>query len=325
MTKPRNQLVSISDTPYYHIGSRCVRRSFLCGVDNKTGQSYEHRRQWIEDRIRILSSIFAVDILSYAVMSNHYHIIVKLDPNTPESWSINEVINRWLCLFKGGPIIQKYHQGKPLCEVELALVAKTAELWRSRLGDLSWFMKCLNEPIARQANIEDKCTGHFWESRFHSDALLTEESLLTAMAYVDLNPIRADMAKTPETSDHTSIKERINPQFNLERAIANHPDINAHQLKRFSVKDLVRFEGCIRSAQQDGILYAFDDYLELVDNTGRIQRDDKRGSIPRSAAAILERLNIDLDTWIRNTTHFENIYQQQFSWYAINRYRRLAG
>ena len=167
MPQARKQLVSIVDTPYYHIVARCVRRTFLCGKDIKTGEDYEHRRQWIVDRIRLLSSIFSIEILSYAVMSNHYHLVVKLDDSTPATWSMDEVIQRWLCVFKGPEMIQQYLKGKKLHLVELDLVEEIVDTWRERLGDLSWFMKLLNEPIARQANKENDCTGHFWD-RFYA-------------------------------------------------------------------------------------------------------------------------------------------------------------
>ena len=114
MTQPRKQLVSLSDTPYYHIVSRCVRRSFLCGFDTVTGESYEHRRQWIEERIRILSSIFTVDICAYAVMSNHLHLVVKLNPGEADNWSADEILTRWTSLFKGTPLVQRYMNGEQL-------------------------------------------------------------------------------------------------------------------------------------------------------------------------------------------------------------------
>jgi hypothetical protein len=81
------------------------------------------------------------------------------------------------------------------------------------LGDLGWFMKCLDEPVTRQANKKDGCNGHFWESRYKSQALLSEEALLTCMVYVDLNPVRANLCNTPVASVYTSIKERIDPGF----------------------------------------------------------------------------------------------------------------
>ncbi|MCH8499620.1 MAG: transposase, partial [Marinobacter sp.] len=176
MTRPRDQLVSITDTPYYHIVSRCVRRTFLCGYDRQTGKSYEHRRQWIEERIRLLSSIFTIDLCAYAVMSNHYHLVIKLCPEQAEDWDRDEVLERWCCLFKGSRLVQRYLAGERLGEAEDNAVEEVVQVYRKRLCSLSWFMKCLNESIARDANREDACTGHFWESRFKSQALLTEQA-----------------------------------------------------------------------------------------------------------------------------------------------------
>ena len=163
MPRPRRQQVSLADTPYYHIISRCVRRTFLCGEDRTTGRSYEHRRGWIEERIRILASLFTVDVAAYAVMSNHYHLVIKLSPEQADTWSDDEVLARWCCLYQGPPLVQRYQQGNNLSEAELRRVDQYAETFKERLTDLSWFMKCLNEPIARKANQEDDCTGHFYE------------------------------------------------------------------------------------------------------------------------------------------------------------------
>lgn len=307
MTQPRRQLVSLIDTPYYHCVSRCVRRAFLCGTDTTTGQCYEHRRQWVEDRIRLLSSLFAVDICSYAVMSNHYHIVVKL--SSTQDWPDHEVLERWLTLHKGPVLVQRYRRGEALSPAEKDAVSDIIQVWRNRLQDLSWFMKCLNEPIARIANAEDGCTGHFWESRFKSQALLSEEALLSCMAYVDLNPIRAGMAKTPESSEHTSIRERINPQFTLAEAVKNQCLVNDFELP---IKPLLAFDRSIKSTIQTGIPYAFSDYLQLVDWTGRAIRNDKRGNIPSTLPPILARLNIPPDHWLLNSQHFEKVVYRRF-------------
>ena len=150
-------------------------------------------------------------------------------------------------------------------------------------------MRLLNEPIARQANLEDNCTGKFWEARFKSQALCDEKALAACMAYVDLNPIRAKMAELPETSEHTSVKKRI-------EAFKEH-----HQ-----PQSLMQFVGNPREPMPEGLPFALKDYLELVDWTGRIIRADKRGSIPAETPPILARLAIEPKHWLFLTTQFES-------------------
>lgn len=208
MTCPRSQLISISDTPYYHCVSRCVRRAFLCGSDSD-GNCFEHRRGWIVERIKLLASVFSIDVCAYAVMSNHYHLVLRVDVDQARELSQIEVIDRWQQLYNGADIIRRHQRVPLITSAELKVIDEIVGGWRERLSSISWFMKCLNEHIARMANIEDKCTGHFWESRFKSQALLDETAVLSCMAYVDLNPIRAGMCDSPEESDYTSIQERL--------------------------------------------------------------------------------------------------------------------
>jgi len=186
-----------------------VRRAFLCGSDPLTGFNFEHRRQWIVDRIKLLCSVFAVDLCAYAVMSNHYHIVVRINTARADEWTDEEVAHRWMRIFSGPLLMHKYLANADLASCELKCIAELVATWRKRLANLSWFMRCINEPIARMANSEDHCTGSFWEGRFKSQALLDERALLACMAYVDLNPIRAAMATTPEQSDYTSVQERL--------------------------------------------------------------------------------------------------------------------
>ena len=161
MTKPRSQQISLDATPYYHCVSRCVRRAFLCGHDQITGRSYEHRRQQIEDDILRLGQIFFIDVAAFAVLSNHYHIVLFINQHDYEQASPKSVVRRWHSLFSGPEATTKFLNNEPLEPHEKLQVDSLVDIWRNRLLSISWFMKVLNEKIARQANKEDDCTGHF--------------------------------------------------------------------------------------------------------------------------------------------------------------------
>ncbi|MFS1422081.1 transposase [Shewanella sp. 10N.286.48.B5] len=291
MPRPRRSQISLEDTSYYHCCSRVVRRAFLCGDDKYTGNNYDHRRGWVESLILELTDVFAIDVTAYAVMSNHLHVVLHIDIETVNNWSDRDVIEQWHKLFKGDGLTQKFAKGQLIEPHEVTRLKHTIAIYRSRLCDISWFMRCLNEPIARQANQEDNCSGRFWEGRFKSQALLDEAAVLACMAYVDLNPIRANMAATPEQSDYTSIQQRIKAAIKGEQP-----------------KTLLPFIGNERANQPKGIAFSLQDYLELVDDTGRVIRDDKRGAISQSTAKLLTRLNIPQQNWLKITTEFGQLF-----------------
>ncbi|MCH8479322.1 MAG: transposase, partial [Wenzhouxiangella sp.] len=219
MTYPRSHLVSEDESGCYHVVSRCVRRAFLCGKDKLTGKCFEHRRNWIESRILELAECFTVSVYAYAVMSNHFHVVLHVAPAEAQALSDAEVANRWLTAFPG-PL--KHDDDPELAErFTLAIISNPERLteFGKRLGSLSWFMKALNEPIARQANREDDCKGKFWEGRFKCQALLEPHAVLSCMAYVDLNRVRAALCETLADSDHTSIQRRLSERESLSAKI----------------------------------------------------------------------------------------------------------
>lgn len=308
MTTARSQLVDLNVTRYYHCISRCVRRAFLCG------EGFEHRRQWIEDRIETLAGHFAVSVCGFSVMGNHLHLLVRLDPGTADGWSSEEVARRWLAVYPSrtadleNPKIVKALVDEILKDERL--VAK----YRRRLQDLGWFMKALKEPLARMANKEDDCKGTFWESRYKSIAVLDEEALLATCAYIDLNPVAAGIAATPETSRHTSVRQRVRHvrskgKLNQLKAAAAGSVAGSRAAGRVEqdhwlcpLEDRRMLEGTSAADKtgetREGMLDGFSlgSYLLLVDYTSRLCRNGK-ARVSREVAGILDRLGTSAELW----------------------------
>ena len=208
MATARALLVDPDHPMHYHIVSRCVRQSWLCGWDRVRRKDYSHRKQALKERLFRLVKCFAVELHGFAIMSNHFHLVLRYDPCACHRWTRVEVAERWVAATAHKHVLDDTRQVRARVTA-ISSDPETVQRLRHRLGSLSAFMQQLKQPVARNANLEDGVTGHFFDNRFYSGALLSEQALLAAMAYVDLNPVRAGIAKDIEECDYTSIEERL--------------------------------------------------------------------------------------------------------------------
>jgi len=283
----------------------CVRRAFLCGRDPVSGKSYEHRKAWIRDRLEQLAAIFAIDVLDYAVLSNHFHVILRNRPDVVKQWSDKEVARRWWNLFPK----RKDKNGQPERprddDLQMLMVdPEQLKEIRRRLSHISWFMRCLAENIARRSNREDEVTGRFFQGRFRCQKLLDESALLACSMYVDLNPVRSGVARSPETSRYTSAYDRIRGRQhardkNKRRPRGRDTKTPGRWLSplpldtRTSSRDRVPW----RASNKGFLPLTLEEYLQLLDWTGRQVKGNQQGSIPRHLAPILDRLQTVSDGW----------------------------
>ncbi len=283
MTFARHEIYDPEEVGVYHCISRCVRRAFLCGKDPLTNRSFEHRRKWIRDRLTLLADIFAIEVIAYAVMSNHLHCVMRNRPDVAAKWSDKHVAERWRKLFPLRRKIDGSAAEPSKAEVEaIAGNKKMVQIYRARLSDISWFNRCMNENIARRANAEDECTGRFWEGRFKCQKVYEIGAILACSVYVDLNPIRAGIANTPEDSDFTSVQDRID-DYKKKDVSKKHTGPKLLPIEEISEKTI-----------------SLEEYLELVDTTGRLMHNDK-ASMPTNLKPILERIKVTPSEWLETT------------------------
>jgi REP element-mobilizing transposase RayT len=329
MTRARSDVVDLEVTPYYHCLARCVRRAFLCGDDAYSGRNFDHRKLWILERVKLLASLFAIDVCAYAVLANHFHLVLRVVAERIAAWSDDEVLDRVrrLC---------------PTCvrglgTMKAARRRKLVATWRERLGNLSWFMGRLDEYIARRANDEDGCKGRFWESRFGAKALMDDGALLACMAYVDLNPVRAGLATGLDDSSWTSIQQRLReaaaalahaeagPSNEAPPALEPPAAMSAEQPPaepagtevtpaehRIETPPAPELSRCPALAPMnddarrgaDRLKPSLLQYIELLEWTGRSMRADKPGSITAPPPELVAKLGLDPARWLESLEGF---------------------
>ncbi len=318
----RKEIVLEGQVAIYHVWSRCVRQAFLCGKKSAAGGD---RRAWIHAYLKRLSGLFAVNASFHSEMENHIHLEVRTCPDVVETWSDEEVVRRWkviskLIHSKDSQTVKEVTEKE--IEKELKKPGRVAEL-RKRLSSLSHFMKAFNEHISRRANREDGTKGAFFDGRFGCRRIENEAGVLACGVYIDLNPIRAGEACTPETSLYTSAYDRICGHRQRQEAAGRtlsfgttSPESPDGWLSELTLDERAdAWKGAHastsgRRASDKGLLpISLEDYLALLDWTGRQIVAGKTGAIPRNLAPILERIGIrQSDKWLELASGFHTMF-----------------
>ncbi len=334
----RVDVFSADEVAIVHVMNRTVRRCFLMGNDSLTGKNYDHRKAWLEIELRRLAAQFGIDLLCYAILSNHFHLVLRSRPDVVAEWDDTEVARRWMMLCP----LRKDASGRAEepNEFELNMIRTNPERLasiRTRLSDISWWMRLLSQNIAQRANRDDQEVGKFWQARYRAVRLLDETAILAAAAYVDLNPIRAAIAETIEQSDYTSAQRRIESiQDNLKqrdpqpsqrtdseasksktasatKEALEHCFADSH-LSPVSIDELHDAIGACgnvvghRASHKGFLPMSTVAYLELLDWTARMIRRDKRGATPATARPIFERLGISTEVWCELVQDFGRLF-----------------
>ena len=335
----RAEVFAADEMAVVHVMNRVVRRCFLLGNDPVTGRNYDHRKVWIEEQLQRLAGCFGIDLLGFAVLSNHFHLILRSRPDVVAGWDDTEVARRWLLLCP----LRKPAEGTAAEPTECDLNSirtdpdRLAQI-RSRLSDISWWMRLLCQNIGMRANREDGEAGKFWQSRYRAVRLLDESSLLACAAYVDLNPIRAALAETLETSDFTSVQRRL--QTLQEVALAGRdegaeskaapeaawdggavsagpsPPAADRFLAPVTLEERAAELGACasvtgsRCSDKGFLAMSPAEYVELLDWTARQTAAGKSGSTPDEAPPVFRRLGLDRATWCELVRDFGRLFCQ---------------
>ena len=329
--KSRGEIVDPGEVQVFHVLNRTVRRCWLFGEDPLTGINYDHRKEWIEERLRHFAGQFGIDLLSFAILSNHYHLMLRSRPDVVATWDDTEVARRWLMICPH----RTEMDGTPCepSENELDTIRscgqRLAEI-RLRLSDISWWMRLLDQRIARRCNDEDEAKGRFFEDRFKAVPLIDEQAITACAVYIDLNLIRACIADTVELSDHTSGQLRAQswqakshqsaskvvetPEHSPTAGAASSADsfdafLSPISLSAVSDQPGPQVSQTGKRCSDKGFLQMDEaGYLELLDWTARQTAAGKAGQTGSDRPPILERLGLPASVWFGMVAEFGTLF-----------------
>lgn len=300
----RTRVVDDNQVSVYHCINRCVRGAYLHGQSPFSGRECDYRPQ-VQQRLEFLAGHFGVDVLSFAIMGDHLHVVLRNRPDAVQQWSDELVASRWTELFPPSSLVQ---QTKPPSKKQEKALSDER---RARLYSISWFMRCLSEQVARQANRDEQYSGRFWGGRFRCQRLLDEAGILACAAFVDLNPIRVGQAATLATCQYTSARLRWQARSANKQATRS-GDAPDSWLAPVKLVPGSRDSKTPRQrASNTGFLpLSAEEYLRLLEWTGQQIRREKRGVMPGDIAAILERLKVVEDIWVDQVRNFSRWFQR---------------
>ena len=290
--KRRSDVIDESVVGAYFITTRTARRAFLTGYDPQTRRDTSHRKELIRLRIEVLASVFAVECCDHTVLDNHLHMILRNRPDVVAGWSDREVARRWLRLNHSELALRD----EPKKEWVDALVADPRRLARARraLSSISEFMKQLKCAVAVMFNAEDGCSGCFWQGRFTCSRLENDAALLVCSLYINLNPIRAGIARGIEDAEYTSAHARIEDAKTRDKSRPKSGYLASVHVDGDSY-DGVKTK---RRASNKGYLHVkFVEYLELLDAIIRRERAERDGCEVLEYPSILKRIGIGVAEW----------------------------
>lgn len=337
MRKKRTEIANPDYCNTFHITMRCIRKGYLLGDDlrekhRKRGKHGKQaklgkringialkRQQIVIDRIRALAAAFAVDVIRVSIMGNHLHLELRNRPDLVKLMSDEEVARRYLMIYPGYCQATSDARGTdPDMPTEedvqkLAEDKKKIAEYRRVLSSISRFMQSLNFYVAKYFNLVDEKCGAFWESRYKLKLLLDDLSILLCAFYIDLNPIRANLHLTIETSEYTSAYYQIRAA-NLLRV---DPEMDLSKLPNafltpvtISPNEQDRLKSSVTTRASDfGFTHmTSEEYLVALDLMGRILSNKHKGAIPDSVPPIFQRLNLNWDSVAKLVQSYEELF-----------------